>query len=141
MDPSEVRRKLEEAKSSGDFIAETKALTEELDGDPQALPAIDAILLFMEGNPQMDFGTPGPLVHFAERFYGRGYDAKLIQSIQRRPTSITAWMLNRIINGTRQQEEPERLISILGGIVESPSADPQTRQLAKHFLDRNTNSS
>jgi len=28
MDPSEVTRKLEEAKSSGDFIAETQALTE-----------------------------------------------------------------------------------------------------------------
>jgi hypothetical protein len=111
-----------------------------LDGDPQALAAVDAILQFMEGNPRLDFGTPGRLVHFAERFYGRGYEAKLIESIRRRPTLVTAWMLNRIINGTRQPEERERLISILGGIVERPSVDPQTRQLAKHFLDRNANS-
>ena len=121
MDLSEISRKLEEAKSSGDFIAETQALTEELEGDPQALGAIDSILQFMEANPRLDFGTPGPLVHFVERFYGRGYEAKLLESIGRRPTLATVWMLNRIVNAIRQPEERERLVSIFGRIVETPS--------------------
>ena len=30
----------------------------------------------MELNPGLDFGTPGPLVHFVEQFYGNGYEQK-----------------------------------------------------------------
>lgn len=136
MDPQEVSRKLEEIKSSDDFVAQSQSLAEEWDGDPQAFSAIDPILQFMETNPRLDYGTPGPLVHFVERFYGRGYEAKLIDSINRRPTLPTVWMLNRIINGTRQPEERGPLISILEDVIQNPSTDPAAQRLAMHFLDR-----
>jgi len=56
---------------------------------------------FMEEHPEIDYGTPGPLVHFLERFYKKGYEEQLVLSIRRKPTCHTIWMLNRLINGAR----------------------------------------
>ena len=52
----------------------------------------------MEEFPDADFGQPGPLTHFVETFYSNGYEELLCQSLKRRPTVHTVWMLNRIIN-------------------------------------------
>jgi len=41
-----------------------------------------------EEHSAIDFGTPGPLVHFMERFYGKGYEEKLIESVRRKPTRL-----------------------------------------------------
>jgi len=136
MQAAEVSRRLEDARDSGNFIAKAQALTEELEHDPDGFAAIYPILRFIEANPHLDFGTPGPLVHFVERFYGRGYEAKLMESIGRCPTLSTVWMLNRVLNGTRHPGERARLRSVLSGVAESPTTDPQPRQLARHFLDR-----
>ena len=49
--------------------------------------ALEPILHFMGEHPKIDFGVPGPLVHFVETFYRIGYEEKLIESVQRKPTS------------------------------------------------------
>lgn len=54
---------------------------------------------FIERNADADLGTPGPLIQFLERFYPR-YCARLVESVQRRPTLYTLWMLNRILNSS-----------------------------------------
>ena len=50
----------------------------------------------MEDFPEADFGQPGPLTHFVEGFYKSGYEELLYQSIKRKPTLHTIWMVNRI---------------------------------------------
>lgn len=59
---------------------------------------VEPILSLMEEFPEADFGNPGPLTHFVERFYKNGYEECLHQSILRKPTLHTVWMINRIIN-------------------------------------------
>lgn len=59
---------------------------------------IEPMLKLMENNPNIDFGNPGPLVHFMETYYNNGYEELLVQSVKNHPTIHTVWMLNRIIN-------------------------------------------
>jgi hypothetical protein len=67
----------------------------------------------MEDHSDLDFGTPGPLVHFVECFHRKGYESKLVESVERKPTSHTLWMLNRLINGTDEGEERRRLVDLM----------------------------
>ncbi|MEN2776266.1 hypothetical protein ABCY62_14670 [Acetivibrio clariflavus] len=61
--------------------------------------AVEPIIKLIESNPDVDFGSPGPLVHFLEKFDENQYYSKLVESIKRSPTVHTLFMLNRIING------------------------------------------
>jgi hypothetical protein len=97
---------------------------------------VEPILRFMESNPSLDFGMPGPLVHFVESFFRRGYEQKLVDSVRRRPTSHTVWMLNRVINGTTSVEERQGLIEAMKEASTNPLADIDARLKATHFLGR-----
>jgi hypothetical protein len=136
MNPIDLRKKLLAAKEAADFISKAELITTSLKEEGAGLESVSVILKFMEENPAFDFGTPGPLVHFIEKFYGRGYEAELIASISCKPTSHTIWLLNRIINGTKQALDRERLINILRQAESHPASDAQARRQAAHFLQR-----
>lgn len=97
------------------------------------LAAVDPVLRFMEAHPDWNFGTPGPLVHFVERFHGQGYERELIASVERQPTSHTLWMLNRLINGERDGTSRARLLGLLSYAATSPNAGPDTVEAARRF--------
>lgn len=80
-----------------DYVADD--ITEEMLKDENPFIYVKPILKLMENNPTYDFGMPGSLVHFVEKYYKKGYEELLIDSIKRTPTLHTLWMLNRIING------------------------------------------
>jgi hypothetical protein len=136
MDAIVLRNQLLEAKTSPDFISEAESIVDSLTEEEAGLESVSVILKFMEEYPAFDFGTPGPLVHFIEKFYGRGYEAELFASIARRPTTHTLWLLNRIINGTKQAADRARLITILRQAEGHPLADAQAKRIAAHFLQR-----
>jgi len=98
------------------------------------IEAVAPVLRFMEESPACEFGTPGALVHFVERFHGKGYEDLLIESIRRRPTSHTVWMLNRILNATREPERRRRLIDLLREARDHPLADTRTIEAVALFL-------
>ena len=85
----------------------------------------------MERHPLTDFGSPGPIVHFVETFYKKGYEEELVNSIKRKPTLHTIWMLNRIINGA---DNKEYYLSLLKKIYENKSYDKEIREEALYFL-------
>src|ERR1700722_19323310 len=62
-------------------------------------PAACAPQLFrtMERLDGVDLGTPGPLVHTLESWPGR-YEKLLAESVRRKPTPLSVWMVNRILN-------------------------------------------
>lgn len=64
---------------------------------------MEILFSILENNPDEDFGIPGEIVHFLEKFYKNGYEEKLVESLNRKPTSHTVWMLNRIINDTENE--------------------------------------
>jgi hypothetical protein len=90
----------------------------------------------MEDHPSVDFGSPGALVHVVERLYGAGYEDALTESVLRKPTAHTAWMLNRVINGEKNEARRRQFISALRAIALNGSADGETEERAAGFLAR-----
>lgn len=115
-----------------DFVNKSYELTEILEEMPDAFDAIEPILRLMEDNPEIEFGTPGPLVHFLEKFYGKGYEEKLVASVVRRPTKHTVWMLNRLINGS-EGDRKQYFIGVLKQVLTQPHLNEDVRELAQHF--------
>ena len=95
---------------------------------------IEWILHFMEENPKIDYGMPGPLVHFMEKKYKKGYEKLLLESIKRKPTEHTVWMLNRILNDVNL-EDRNVYMDVLKAIVKDSKYDEELRSLSKEFLE------
>ena len=90
---------------------------------------------FFEDHAGADLGTPGPLVHFLERFYPQYLD-ELCVSVTRRPTTYTVWMLNRILNAQLPETTRERLVALLRVVASNPVADTVVREQSQRFLER-----
>jgi hypothetical protein len=132
----EVTGQLQAIASADDFVAGSYELTDAWKSAGVGIEAVEPVLRFMEENPTIDFGVPGPLVHFVEQFYGTGYWEMLIESIRRTPTSHTLWMLNRVINGTKAPRVKQRLIETMEQARLNPRADKIALDQATRFLSR-----
>ncbi len=100
------------------------------------LEAVEAIIRIMESHSNISFGQPGPLVHFVERFYLRGYEEKLVESVRRKATVHTLWMLNRVINGTTKQDAKLRFIATMERAAVDPGVDQSAQSQARQFMER-----
>jgi hypothetical protein len=85
----------------------------------------------MEGLDEADLGSPGPLVHTLEAW--NGYRSLLAESLQRKPSPLTVWMANRVLN-TDPPDAPEWL-ELLRRATAHPEAGPQARTDAYGFLE------
>lgn len=131
-----LQDRLRQSIGSSDFIGELASITKDLRESQADLGSVEPILRFMEENPGLDFGSPGPLVHFVEKFYGAGYEAELLASLKRHPTPHTVWMLNRIINGTKSAVIRRALAQALKAAGEHPQADDETKAQVSSFMSR-----
>ena len=93
MPASDITNDLEVIASSDNFEFLTFDLVDTWAASGVGSEAIRPILDFMEEHPGIEFGSPGGLVHFIERFGIDSYIDDLLGSILRRPTAHTAWML------------------------------------------------
>lgn len=98
--------------------------------------AIQPIIELMERYPLVEFGTPGPLTHFIEKFYlekSNFYEKSLVESLYKQPTVHTIWLLNRVINGARNENSKE-LIQILKSISDNKSLHQDIQRVAANFF-------
>ncbi|MCL2090486.1 MAG: hypothetical protein FWH11_04560 [Micrococcales bacterium] len=95
---------------------------------------VGPVIRLIENNPDIDFGSPGPLVHFVERFYGGGYENLLVSSLERRPTSHTVWMLRRIINDPACPGRQE-YIDLLRKAGERDDVDEDVKRTIRTLLE------
>ena len=114
-----------------DFETVMMDCMEEIEENYNQLDSVQPLLRLMERHPLTDFGSPGSIVHFVERFYIKGYEEELLLSLKRMPTLHSVWMLNRLINGTDQAEV---YLELLKEISENASCDKEIREEALHFL-------
>jgi hypothetical protein len=84
-----------------DFIEFVESKVGKLEEIDRRGESVESFLRLIENNPKTDFGMPGPLVHFLEKYYKNGYENKLVESVRRQPVPHNVWMLNRIINGSK----------------------------------------
>ncbi|WP_202556024.1 hypothetical protein [Paenibacillus silvestris] len=115
-----------------DIIEKSYYVTEKLEMRKDGFDAIEPLLKLLEDNPDVDFGSPGPIVHFVEKYYKKGYEEKLIASLYRNPTNHTLWMLNRIINGS-ENEQKQQYLNVLNHIIERCSEDKKIDEQAKYY--------
>ncbi|WP_346320863.1 hypothetical protein [Chitinophaga sp. YIM B06452] len=95
--------------------------------------AFEPIFLLIEKYPNVDLGSPGPLVHTLEEYRGE-YESFLIDSLKRRPTSLTAWMLNRIINVEENQLVKKGFIEFMASLLKAENIDDKTRDKIENFV-------
>lgn len=97
------------------------------------IEAVTPLLELMERHPMDDFGMPGEIVHFVERFYKNGYEELLIESVKRRPTMHTVWMLNRVMNGSENKND---YLEIMKEVTERSDVEEAIKNSASEFMDR-----
>ncbi len=114
-----------------EFIMEDNIM--QLEMHNVGIEAVVPLLQLMERHPLDDFGVPGAIVHFVERFYKKGYEELLIESVKRRPTMHTVWMLNRIINGS---ENKEKYINIMKDVINRTDIEEEIKNQAIAFINR-----
>jgi hypothetical protein len=133
MKRAELLKRLERAKDAADFINAQYELSADLGAAGLDAGTVTTILRFMEANPELDFGTPGPLVHFVEGLPRDEYDPLLVASVSRKPTRHTLWLLNRVLNATNAGADREKLIGLLRTVAHD-STDRFVREAARDYL-------
>lgn len=135
MTPKAIINQLEAIASAEDVVGASYELTDAWTAEKVGIEAVEPILRFMEKHPDLDYGVPGPLVHFVEKFYHKGYEDKLLESVARKPTMMTVWMLNRIINDTKKAATRQKYIEAMKRAAKNRKADKQAVESAKGFLE------
>lgn len=138
MTSNEIAEQLESIASADDVVSSTTELTDAWSAADVGVKSVEPILRFMEEHPELDYGMPGPLVHYVEEFFQRGYEERLIESVSRRPTQQTVWMLNRVLNGTREQAQRQIVVRAMRQAATNPKADEATIELLQCFLERHS---
>lgn len=133
MDPTKLTQGLEAIKGSDDFAYDSEAVAADARRAGVTAELVRAVFEFMEANAALDYGVPGALVHLVEELADAPYEAELLASIARRPTSHTLWMLNRVINGTRTAKRT-KLIAAMRVAGTHPHADDEAKKNAAKFL-------
>ncbi len=136
MTPREIADQLERLKPDEDFAINSAELVGQWTSVNAGSAAVEPILRFMEEHPSVELGMPGALVHFAEKFYGHGYEEKLLESLARRPTRHTIWMLDRIINGVEAPATKQRFVAAMVCAKSHPLVDPNALDQINRFLER-----
>lgn len=71
---------------------------------------IEPLFRLLERHPHFDFGNPGRIVHYLEKFDNNTYAPLLYASIRRVPTEYNIWMLNRFLNSLDISEKSEGIV-------------------------------
>jgi len=95
--------------------------------------ALPEFFFLLERHPQADFGTPIPVVKELERL--AGFPKALAASLERQPTDLAAWMVNRLLNSPLPREKRAAWIERLTAVTAHARAPAAARESATRFLD------
>ena len=95
--------------------------------------AIERLSNTNEIDPRFDLGTPGSFVHALEKL--PNYSKQLIVSIRRYPTPLTVWMINRILNALKADEERRFWLNLLQESINHPLATSFVKEEAQQFVN------
>lgn len=99
---------------------------------PNPFELVAPILEIIESNPDIDFGTPGDLVHFVEKFYKKGYEELLLKSVRKNPTMYNIWMLHRCYI---DEDNPlhSKFVLLIKEIKEDESVSSKIKKVIEEF--------
>ena len=128
---------LKEAMLEEDFY-ETNDVIGKIKREENGLEYVSAIFGIMEKNPNVDYGIPGPIVHFMETYYKKGYEDLLLQSVINMPTSHTVWMLNRVMNDPTLVEK-SKYLEVLKNSLSRDDIPKSVKEEIKEFIEYQEN--
>ena len=94
----------------------------------QPFDLVAPILEFISEHPEVDFGSPGYLVHFVERFYHQGYEELLMGSVLKSPTVYNIWMLHRCYNDN-DPNLVRQIQALVGELKKDKTLDSQVKTM------------
>jgi len=131
-----------EVEEESDFICLQYDIVDKLEADKVGFEITKDVVALMEQNPSIEFGTPGPLTHFIEKFYSEHqeeYNTLLENSVKETPAIHTISLLTRVINASEEKRAVE-LTEIISAISENNTLHKDLREVAQNFLEyRNNN--
>lgn len=71
---------------------------------------IEPLFKLFERFPFFNFGNPGKIVHYLERFADEVYVPLLYDSVRREPTEYNVWLVNRYLNTLDNTEKAEGIM-------------------------------
>ncbi|EKU91489.1 hypothetical protein [Bacteroides oleiciplenus] len=71
---------------------------------------IEPLFKLLERFPFFNFGNPGNIVRYLERFANEVYVPLLYDSVRREPTEYNVWMVNRYLNTLDNTEKAEGIM-------------------------------
>ena len=83
---------------------------------------------FISKHPEVDFGSPGYLVHFVERFYHQGYEDLLMEVVGKKPILHNIWMLHRCCNDN-DPNLVRQIQALVGELKKDKTLDSQVRTM------------
>lgn len=93
--------------------------------------AIPSIFRLIERYPHANLGSPGPLVHALETT--KEYEGELHISLIRKPTPLTLWMYNRLINAEKNPKIIKGHLDRLKLFEKHPLTDAATKKEAENI--------
>jgi hypothetical protein len=128
-----------DAISEQDFIRDyygvrdrLRAAADEILELPRPLDLAPHLFQLLERFPEEDFGAPGPIVQALEEL--PGVEPLLRESLERKPTQHTMWMVNRILNSQLDDTSRASWMQALEAALQHPAADDLARESATEFL-------
>jgi hypothetical protein len=106
-------------------------LCEELRAIEDVQACAPVLFRTMERLGETELGSPGPLVHTLETWRG-GYERFLAESVSRKPTYLSVWMVNRLLNA--RPSDAEAWLDLLRSVAHDPAASDEARSAASDFL-------
>ena len=103
-------------------------IVDAMEAYPQPFDLVDPVLDFISKHPEVDFGSPGYLVHFVERFYHQGYEDLLMEVVGKKPILHNIWMLHRCCNDNDPNLVPQ-IQALVGEFKKDKTLDSQVRTM------------
>ena len=103
-------------------------IVDAMEASPQPFDLVAPILELIANHPEVDFGSPGELVHFVEKFYHQGYEDLLLESVLKSPTVYNIWMLHRCYNDN-DPNLVRKIQTLVGELKKEKTIDSQVRSM------------
>ena len=107
-------------------------IVDAMEASPQPFDLVAPILELIANHPEVDFGSPGELVHFVEKFYHQGYEDLLLESVLKSPTVHNIWMLHRCYNDN-DPNLVQQIQTLVGELKKDKTLDSQVRSMIEYL--------
>lgn len=125
-----------EAIINEDFYSTNDLLVELLENG-KSKEYIELLINFIRDNPNIDYGMPGPVIHFIEKHSTEEYLEYLLNAINDKPNETLLWMLNRIVNDPNEPKK-EIFVDIFNKTANRNDVSDSVKAMAKDFYNYQT---